>query len=230
MKQHKSGSETQHGSQELLTNPSPQTNLSNASVQDAMSSEGPVPRTEPAVQEFVLEKHPECRKYVTAEKTADPTYDKWIAELKSMKPGDKRANKPRADKIMGDSLKYGTEQRPKEAADLRGMYKTMEKYEGIWQNQLEAEGVPLKERAQLAFMHRNTRKMFTRDLMTDVKAREVLDLRNVALYGSAESQAFDDMVQDKTDMGMSEDEAYRDIIGSARTSSQVANKATGITK
>lgn len=84
------------------------------------------------------------------------------------------------------------------------------------------KSLPLEDQARMAHKMRNDNRTFARDLMSDQKKRKVLDEKEPNI-------SFEDFVSLKMEeKGMTKDEVYRYILGSAQRTRKSVNKTLGL--
>ena len=90
---------------------------------------------------------------------------------------------------------------------------------------LEAvKGLPKARQAELMHMYREELRIFVRDLMTDANSKEVLYLRDLALYGRRGGPSFQKLVDSAMDVHQDIDRAYDGIIESSQRSNKDVNR------
>jgi len=192
-----------------------------------------VPQDKADLRAFVAAKYAAIvSKYQGIEHSADPRYGDLITELKKYAPGElgKPENKAAAKAIL-DQWMALSEQISKETGksegELRELYNMVEKQDmPIWLEQMK--GLSPKQQAEMLHMFRTELKVMIRDLMTDTNSKEVLYLRDLAVYGDRNGPLFADlMAKAMKKNGGNEEAAYKSIVESAQRSNSDVNK--GIT-
>lgn len=93
--------------------------------------------------------------------------------------------------------------------------------------QLEAEGVPLEERARRAYDYRHRAREWARQQQEHAGQGASLEVRDVTTHGNPDGPSFDDLLAKNLAKGMSRDEAYREIIKSAARTNGTYNDKYG---
>ncbi|MEO8701021.1 MAG: DUF4157 domain-containing protein [Kofleriaceae bacterium] len=178
-------------------------------------------------------------KYVGVPHTSSDKFDALITELSALKPGElghatnpveKAANKDRDKAILKKWMDIGAEIEKasgRNESDLRELYNKVEKESfGKWQESLAH--LPKDQQAQLLHMYREELKDYVRDLMTDDRSKQVLYLRDRAVYGNSRGPEFDALFKKALkDSNGDAEKAYDAIVGSSKTSNKGVN--TGLT-
>ena len=86
------------------------------------------------------------------------------------------------------------------------------------------QGVSLEERAKRAWRIRHEARVQARSMMENRFEIEDLRERDRRLYGNPDGPAFDQLVQENHQRGLSQDETYERIISGAQTTSRDVNK------
>ena len=91
------------------------------------------------------------------------------------------------------------------------------------------EGVALPDRARRAFEVRRKLRLKAREMMEDPFEAELLRKRDLKKYGNPDGPSFEQLLQNKTIRGLSEEDAYLSIIRSAsRTDTAISERVLGM--
>jgi hypothetical protein len=170
--------------------------------------------------------------YTTREKRQSPEYEDLANRMAQaneiVDAGERRAVVKELMSEFGD-LATSNAAAQQVFEDLRhGVYEHFETQMAVWDHQAEQEGMSLEDRARLAHMMREEKKLFVRDLMPDTHSVEVLQLRDLALYGNSTGPSFDALISAQEDKGKTLDEAFLHVIESSRRANQdVSNAGKG---
>jgi hypothetical protein len=197
-----------------------------------------IPQNRTDFRAFVSTKYAELvQKYQKSDHTARPEYLPLIEELRKYQPGELGlpTNEAKSKDILARWAAIGKQIAAEpgssgstEAAELRTLYNRVEKEDmPAWQQELQKAGVSKEVQARLANLHRTEIKLFTRDLMTDESSKELLYLRDLAVYGNRNGPTFDWLMEKNTDPEkgkMTQDQSYDAIIKGSQTSNKNVNK------
>ncbi len=165
-------------------------------------------------------------------KTADERFLPIIAELEKLAPGAAQTDEGKvqfellwtqyheiAEKIKAENGGHDPDE------ELRLLYVVVEKdyMKKVWLPQIA--GLPVEQQAKLAHMWREEWKIYVRDMMGDNNSKEILYLRDRAIYGDRRGGRFDEF--HTTNMGRAQgdsDAAHRATIDSAFKSNPAVNK------
>lgn len=172
-------------------------------------------------------------KFEDQQKTADPEFEPFLRRLEALEPGSGDSEGEAIFKeFMLLARKKNEASGNTESAELRTMYD--DKFTPMmaeWAQALEAQGVALEERSQLASMHRTALRELTRKLMSDTVAVAVLRARDLVKYGQGTGPTFDQLFEKEMAVeGTSEAQAHTNIIGSSQRHDKMASstaKGTG---
>ncbi|MCO4747941.1 MAG: hypothetical protein KC912_24325 [Proteobacteria bacterium] len=203
---------------------------SNGQSQDSLAkAKAKVPRTSQDVIAAIRGEFGSAIKaYEEATKTARGEFKPLLDEIRAYKPGTmtKDQSKDYLGRYMAISKKIAAETNSTEGKDLRGIYVGAEELMADWQHALEVAGEDAETVAQLMHMYRETKKMYVRSLMIDENAVACLNGRDTALYGQPMGPSFEQLFEQAKARGADTDEdAYRQIIGSSKRSNQDVNKS-----
>lgn len=190
-----------------------------------------VPGTREEVRGFVRENYKNVVGPQEAHpKRSSPEYQGLIDELKTFKPGElgKPENKAKAKELLDRWMEISkTIEGGPDESGLRTLYNEVEKANfPQWMESIAH--LPKQQQAELAHMYREELKAYVREMMTDAKSVEVLNLRDRAVYGSEKGPSFDMLFNKALKKHNGDvDLAYDEIIGSSQRSNKDVNK--GIT-
>ncbi len=166
------------------------------------------------------------------QKTADERFLPIIAELEKLAPGAAQTEQGNvqfeaqwskyhelAEKIKAENGGHDPDE------ELRLLYVVVEKdfMKKVWLPQIA--GLPIEQQAKLAHMWREEWKIYVRDMMADNNSKEVLYLRDRAIYGDRRGGRFEDFYTANKDKANGDsDAAHRATIDSAFKSNPEVNK------
>jgi hypothetical protein len=90
------------------------------------------------------------------------------------------------------------------------------------------EGISLKERARRAWQFRHDKRLEARSFMRDKDEVEMLQARDMHLYGTPDGPTFEFLVKRLRDAGLKGNEVYEAIIQSSERSDPAINKLLGL--
>jgi len=139
--------------------------------------------------------------------------------------------KTAATEVVTEKL-VGTEKekKPSTNAEIRQWYNdqvsTIPEQDKKW----VAEGLTVQQRAQKAYDIRHHARIQAREFMQNKEEVTALQARDTAKYGNPDGPTFEYLVKKGTSKGLSEEEAYQNIIGSANRTNAAYNKKFGVKK
>lgn len=196
-----------------------------------------VPLNRQELRKAVAALYPEIvEKYSKAPHTASNKYDALIQELEALKPGElgeasdpatKAANKERDKAILQRWMAISKElerETGRDESDLRELYNKVETVNfKEWQSALSH--MPKEQQARMLHMYREELKAYIRDLMTDDRSKQVLYLRDRALYGNPSGPPFEALFAKQLEAsGGDAERAYDAIISTSKQSNKAVNK------
>lgn len=118
---------------------------------------------------------------------------------------------------------------PQTNAEIRLWYNAQVAVIPALNQQWLKDGLSIETRARKAFDIRHSARLKAREFMPD--KREVADLqaRDQEKYGNPDGPTFEHLVQKNRDEGLTGDEVYENIIGSANRTNEGYNKRFGVT-
>ncbi len=198
-------------------------------AQHTMAQEAGIPADRADLRKMVAEKYHEVlTPFLDSTPTAHPEYKTLIEEFKQFSPGElgKPENKAKAKELLDRWSAVAAEIAQRTGHDetvLREIYNKVEKQDfPVWHQQMA--GLTLEAQAKLAHMHREELKLMVRDIMADAHSKEVLFLRDLALYGHRHGPQFEALMQKALAKHPDEKLAYEKIIGSSKESNKDVNK------
>lgn len=90
--------------------------------------------------------------------------------------------------------------------------------------QWQADGVSLADRAWRAWDIRHRARVAARALMGDLREVDMLHKRDLAKYGNPDGPSFDQLLAKANDSGLSDDQAYEQILASSTTTDATTNR------
>jgi hypothetical protein len=189
------------------------------------------PRSPREFRTVVRENYVEViKKYENVPRDQSLRYQPLLEELKNYKAGELRGNRPKIrelqDRLVETAKSLG---KGDEVYDLRSLYDNIEKRDmPVWLDRLVKEGASKEDQARLMHMYRSEAREYVRQLGTDTNATEVLYLRDQAVYGKRTGPSFEDLMDQYLERGLTPEEAWDEIIGTAQRSNEDMNKAAGI--
>lgn len=122
------------------------------------------------------------------------------------------------------------EKSPSSNAEIRQWYNdqvsTIPEQDKKW----VAEGLTSQQRAQKAYDIRHHARIQAREFMQNKEEVTALQARDTAKYGNPDGPTFEYLVNKSTAKGLTEEEAYQGIIGSANRTNAAYNKKFGVKK
>ena len=187
----------------------------------------PVDRAD--LRKMVAEKHHEVlAPFLDSKPTAHPEFGPLMDEFKKYAPGElgKPENKAVAQALIERWTQVAGEIAQRTGHDetaLREIYNRVEKQDfPQWHENMA--GLSPEAQAKLAHMQREELKLMVRDLMADAHSKEVLYLRDLALYGHRHGPQFEMLMQKALAKNPDQLKAYEKIIGSSKESNKGVNK------
>ena len=93
---------------------------------------------------------------------------------------------------------------------------------------LQAEDMPLEQRARAAFQARHDARITARAMMQDAAEVEALRARDREKYGSPDGPTFEYLVERAQKKGLTGDAIYQSIVDSAQQTDAATNRSLGL--
>jgi hypothetical protein len=113
-------------------------------------------------------------------------------------------------------------------AEIRAFYVRRVAAIGPADEQRKREGLPVAERARLAYQTRRDARLLARAMMKSTTEVDALRQRDLQKYGSPDGPTFESLVAHEQQKGLAGDAVYEAIVSSAQRTDRAVNEAFGL--